>query len=64
MASWASGGGDDQALKPRRLLCVECGREAIAPEKGWRAVLAGGVEDELEVRVYCLVCAEREFGEL
>jgi hypothetical protein len=35
-----------------------------SPEKGWRAVLAGGVDDELEVGVYCLVCAEREFGEL
>ena len=46
-----------------RLVCAECGRETIAAEKGWRAVLAGGVEDELEVGVYCPACAEREFGE-
>jgi DNA-directed RNA polymerase subunit RPC12/RpoP len=45
------------------LVCVECGRETTAPEKGWQAVLAGGVEDELEVAVYCPDCAEREFGE-
>jgi hypothetical protein len=44
-------------------VCVECGRETNATEKGWRAVLAGDVEDELEVAVYCPVCAEREFGE-
>jgi hypothetical protein len=42
---------------------VECGRETTGPEKGWRAVLASGVEDELEVGVYCPACAEREFGE-
>jgi hypothetical protein len=53
MASWASGRSGDQALKPRRLVFVECGRKTIGLEKGWRAVLAGGVEDELEVAVYC-----------
>jgi hypothetical protein len=44
-------------------VCLECGRETTGAEKGWRAVLAGGVEDELEVAVYCPSCAEREFGE-
>jgi hypothetical protein len=64
MASWAGGRGGDQALKRERLVCVECGRETTGPEKGWQAVLAGGVdEDELEVAVYCPACAEREFGE-
>jgi hypothetical protein len=63
MASWATGRGGGQALKPRRLVRVECGRETTGPEKGWRAVLASGVEDELEVGVYCPACAEREFGE-
>jgi hypothetical protein len=63
MASWASGGSGDQALKPRRLVCVECGRETTSAERVWRAVLAGGVGDELEVAVYCPACAEREFGE-
>jgi hypothetical protein len=33
-------------------VCVECSRETTGPEKGWQAVLAGGVEDELEVAVY------------
>jgi hypothetical protein len=63
MASWASGRSGDQTFEPRRLVCVECRRETTGPEKGWRAVLAGGVEDELGVVVYCPACAEREFGE-
>ena len=64
MASWAtSGRGGDQALTPRRLVCFECGREPTGPEKGWRPVLAGAVEDELEVAVCCPACAKREFGE-
>ena len=32
--------------------------------QGWRAYLASGEEDEtdVEVAVFCPVCAEREFG--
>jgi hypothetical protein len=63
MASWAGERSGDQTLKPKRLVCVECGRRTTGPEKEWRAVLAGGVEDELEVAVCCPACAEREFGE-
>jgi hypothetical protein len=63
MASWTSGGRGDQALKPRRPVCVECGWETTGPEKGWRAVRAAGVEDDFEVAVYCPACAERGFGE-
>ena len=63
MASWATGGSGDQALKRERQLCVECGLETTGPAKRLAAVVGRGVEDELEVGGYCPACAEREFGE-
>jgi hypothetical protein len=52
---------DADSVSP--LVSVECGLERMGPAKGWRAMLAGGYEGELEVPVYCPSCAEREFGE-
>jgi hypothetical protein len=49
------------SVQPDELVCVDCGRTSTGPEKGWRAVLAGGYEDELEVPVYCPECVEQEF---
>jgi hypothetical protein len=40
--------------------CEECGRFWLpADEERWRAFL----DDEDEVRFFCPVCAEREFGD-
>lgn len=40
------------------LECIECG-ETSAEAHGWKAYL----DEEAEVLVYCVSCAEREFGE-
>ena len=43
----------------QRLACVECEAIARGDVAGWRAYLTV----EGEVAVYCVECAEREFGE-
>jgi DNA-directed RNA polymerase subunit RPC12/RpoP len=45
------------------LVCVECGRESRPGERGWRAYLGGGFDDELEIGIYCPECAARVFGQ-
>jgi hypothetical protein len=45
-----------------RLVCVECGREQIGGERGWRALLTDEQEPPVEAVVYCPACAVREFG--
>jgi hypothetical protein len=44
--------------RPTPLTCVECGREQVADERGWRSLLT--IDDE--AGGYCPECAEREFG--
>jgi DNA-directed RNA polymerase subunit RPC12/RpoP len=47
------------------LVCVECGREQVADESGWRAYLTVDDADEeepVEAVVRCPDCAAREFG--
>jgi hypothetical protein len=47
------------------LVCAECNRSADATARGWKAYLAGGLDDEdeaVEVVCLCPICAEREFG--
>jgi hypothetical protein len=48
------------------LACAECGCVARASARGWKAYLAGDLdeEDDEEIEVVCLCpsCAEREFG--
>lgn len=50
------------------LECAECACRSDDTGCGWRAYLAGGLDDEgeeeLEVVVVCPSCAEREFGQL
>ena len=44
---------------------MECGREQLASERGWRAYVTVDDADEeepVEAVVYCPDCAEREFG--
>lgn len=41
------------------LCCIECASEDDGELDGWRAYL---LEEELDVLVYCPVCAMREFG--
>jgi hypothetical protein len=49
----------DQA---EQLTCVECGREQLAGESGWRAYLTTDEDEPAETVVYCPDCAAREFG--
>jgi DNA-directed RNA polymerase subunit RPC12/RpoP len=45
--------------------CVECGAESNKLATGWRAYLAGELdenEQEGEVLMFCPDCARREFG--
>jgi DNA-directed RNA polymerase subunit RPC12/RpoP len=44
------------------LVCVECGARS-ADAGGWRGLLAGGYEDELEFGIHCPECAAREFND-
>ena len=44
------------------LRCVECGREKVAGERGWRAYLTTDEDEPAEAVVYCPECDEREFG--
>jgi PhoPQ-activated pathogenicity-related protein len=48
----------------RLLTCVECGREQVASERGWRAYLTTDEDQPAEAIVYCSECAAREFGPL
>lgn len=41
------------------IVCVECGRESVAGETGWRTYLT--VDDE--PASYCPACAREEFGD-
>jgi hypothetical protein len=43
------------------LRCIECAAEDDGEFEGWRAYL---LEEELDVLLYCPVCAMREFGPL
>jgi len=52
---------DDPARSPS-LVCVECGREQIADERGWRSLLTTDEEEPVEALIYCPDCAEDEFG--
>lgn len=56
----------ERAELEQQLTCVECGAHSDERAEG-RAFLAGGVVEgvdagELEVGVYCPVCADAEFG--
>jgi hypothetical protein len=51
-----------QGDQAERLICVECGREQGAGERGWRAYLTVDEEEPAEAIVYCPDCAAREFG--
>jgi hypothetical protein len=45
--------------------CVECGAESDQFETGWRAYIAGELDDEEredEVLMFCPHCAQGEFG--
>ena len=52
-------------MKPdhaERLTCIECGREQLAGERGWRSYLTTDEEEPVEALVYCPDCAADEFG--
>ena len=53
------------ARRPARppLVCVECGREQVADERGWRSYLTTDEEEPAEGLVYCPDCARREFSD-
>jgi hypothetical protein len=47
------------------LRCAECGAESDQLATGWRAYLAGELEEdgrEADLLTFCPTCAEREFG--
>jgi hypothetical protein len=48
------------------LRCKECGAQSDHLATGWRAYLAGQLDDEdreaEEVVAFCPTCAQREFG--
>jgi hypothetical protein len=51
--SWGSR-DDGQAVKPRRLSCVGCGKVAPGDAREWRAY----VTDDCVAVVFCPMCAE------
>jgi hypothetical protein len=50
---------DDPTRLP--LACVECGREQVAYERGWRSYLTTDEDAPAEALVYCPDCASDEF---
>jgi hypothetical protein len=47
------------------LRCAECGAGSDELATGWRAYLAGELDEderEAEILMFCPTCAEREFG--
>jgi hypothetical protein len=53
----------DRAELEQRLTCVEYGAVSDGRAEGWRAVLAGGIVEgvdigQVEVGTYCPTCAE------
>lgn len=52
-----------ESVKPRPLVCAECGQVADESARGWRALfLRSEPDDQPEVGTFCPECAEREFG--
>lgn len=50
-------------LADMKLVCEECGCEAVAIALGWQGHLVDLDDDgQDEVAFFCLLCAQREFG--
>jgi hypothetical protein len=50
-------------LIPQYLHCLECGAESDEHARGWKAYVRGAYEgDDVEVGVFCPMCATREFA--
>lgn len=45
------------------LTCAQCSTVSLGAASGWRALLTDDEYEPKTVATFCLVCAEREFGQ-